>query len=305
MLMINATWQPVAKLAPLVLFTALLGACGGESGEDQTGTASFAVTDAPRDDVSNVFITFDRIAIKPAEGEAQTFELDDPQRLDLLTLQGGNAASLIEDIEVPAGQYNWIRLYVVGGIPDSQVTETDTGGEFGLYVPGNQPHSQNPNQRWIQLSSPFTVPPGGSADFVIDVDLRKALVKRDPPQSGEPFYMIRPSLRLADRAEVATISGTVDAALIEGNPDCSQDGDGEQDPLYERRDRHRRARTRGGVDAPEIKPLPVADGVALAGLVAGADPGGRVQRRRYHPECEHTAKCYQGEGEPLAVHDSL
>ncbi|MBA1147286.1 DUF4382 domain-containing protein [Ectothiorhodospiraceae bacterium WFHF3C12] len=235
----NAPLRPLLKAAPIALSAVLLAACGG-SGSDSgdtsgttgtsdstTGTASFAVTDGPSDQVSNVFVTFDRIDIKPAEGEIESFPLDTAERIDLLALQGGNAASLIDNVEVPAGDYDWVRLYVVPGLPDSEVIEDGTNASFGLYVPGSQPPSQNPNQRFIQLSSPFTVPAGGHADFVIDVDLRKALVRRDAPPMVEPFYMIRPSLRIVDRVATGSISGTVDSALIDDEA-CIEDDEGNQ-----------------------------------------------------------------------------
>lgn len=225
----NEPLRQMLRIVPITLSAIVLSACGGSGSESgsSTGTASFAVTDGPSDQVSNVWVTFDRIAIKPADGQAQSFTLDEPQQIDLMTLQGTSARPLIENIEVPAGRYNWVRLYVVGGAPDSYVVETDNGGEYDLFVPGNQPQSNNPHQRWIQLSSPFAVPAGGHADFVIDVDLRKALVKKDQRSLPAPYYMIRPSLRIVDELEVGTIRGTVDSALVEDEA-CATDDAGDQ-----------------------------------------------------------------------------
>lgn len=189
----------------------LIAGCGGGDGNG-TGTASFSVTDAPADNVAAVWVTFDRIDLKPQEGPIQTFELEEPRRIDLLTLQGENAAPLIEDIELPAGNYNFIRLFIVGGHPESQVTE-EGGGEFGLFVPGSQPPSSNENQRFLQLSSPFVIPAGGHADFTIDVELRKALVKKTGVAT-EDYYLLRPSLRLTDNIETGTLSGLVSPSLV-------------------------------------------------------------------------------------------
>ena len=234
------------------LAAVMLAGCGGSSGggdssSSDTGTASFSVTDAPTDEVSNVYVSFDRVDIKPEEGEIQTFELDEPKQIDLLSLQGENAEPLIQDIELAAGQYNWVRLFVQGGCgddgcqvrndsedpesTDSFVVE-DGGGEVGLFVPGDQPQSQNPNDRFVQLASPFTITAGGNADFTIDVELRKALTKPE----GRNHYLLRPALRLVDNSEVGTISGTVDAALVQ-DAGCSNDvaadeGKGEGNAVY-------------------------------------------------------------------------
>lgn len=215
------------------LAAVMLAGCGGSGGggdtSSDTGTASFSVTDAPTDEVSNVYVTFDRVDIKPEEGEIQTFELDEPKQIDLLSLQGENAEPLIEEIELEAGQYNWVRLFVMGGCAgsdcmvrgeeDSESTDSfvveDNGGEVPLFVPGDQPQAQSEAKRFVQLASPFTITAGGNADFTIDVELRKALTK---PQ-GQDHYLLRPALRLVDNSEVGTITGTVDPSLV-SNSEC-------------------------------------------------------------------------------------
>ncbi|MFO8005252.1 DUF4382 domain-containing protein [Thioalkalivibrio sp.] len=207
-----------------VMAALLLTACGGggTSGDPgDSGLLSLYVTDAPVHSVAEVWVTFDAIELKPASGPALRFELEPPVREDLLALQGENSAALIEDLELEAGQYNWIRLFVVtDGLDDadldvqpSRVVE-ESGGGFPLFVPGNQPPSRNPNQRFVQLSSPFVVPVEGEASFTIDVDLQQALVKKQIPASPEPFYLLRPSLRIEDNSEIATIYGDVPPTLI-------------------------------------------------------------------------------------------
>jgi hypothetical protein len=206
-------------LALLIPGALALAGCNSSDGTT-TGTATFSVTDAPADDVTAVEVKFDRVDLMPQGGQMQTFVLDEPRRIDLFALQGENAAVLIEDIELPAGQYNFIRLYVIGGSPDSQVTEAE-GGVFPLYIPGSQPPTQNTDQRFLQLSRPFVVPAGGHADFTIDVELRKALVKTGNDITDD-YYLLRPSLRLVDNSTVGAIAGIIDSALVE---DLSCSGD--------------------------------------------------------------------------------
>lgn len=223
----------IATVSASLTLAACGGGSNGGSGGGGTGTASFSVTDAPADDVDNVFVTFDRVDIKPQDGEMLTFELDEPRQIDLLSLQGTNAAPLLEDIELPAGDYNFVRLFIDGGCEsggtcvsesgstDSYVTET-AGGQFGLFIPGDQPPSRNPNDRFVQLVSPFTITAGGNADFTIDVDLRKALVKIDGgPPTTDPYYLLRPALRIVDNSEVGSITGTVGDLLVMDETTCS------------------------------------------------------------------------------------
>lgn len=206
----------------------LVAGCGGSSGgSDDSSTVSFSVTDAPVDDVANVWVTFARVDIKPSDGEPVTLELDEPRQIDLLTLQGSNAAPLIEDVEVEPGEYKWVRLFINGGCAGADCVDggsstdsfvVDNTGEVELFIPGQQPPSQNPNPRFLHLASPFIVPAGGNADFTIDVELRKALT--DPV--GQNHYLLRPALRLVNNIEVGTIAGTVDDTLVMGES-CTND----------------------------------------------------------------------------------
>lgn len=211
--------QSASYLLITGLSAGLLSACGGSSsgGSDPggTGTASFSVTDAPVDDVESVKITFSRIDLKHSNGEVESFEFDEPVVIEnLLELTGNAAAPLITDIEVAAGDYEWIRIFVEGGIPDSTVQPT-LGNPVDLFIPGQQNGNGNGNPRFLQLVSGFTVAAGGDADFTIDVVLRKGLTK----PANQDHYLLRPALRLLNNVEVGTITGTVDEAVL-ASPAC-------------------------------------------------------------------------------------
>ena len=194
-------------LATVLAMAALMTAgCGGDDSDDLP--ASFSMTDAPADDVERVQLTVDRIELKQQGAAAVDIQLEQPMVFDnLLDLRGSVAQELLPDRSFPAGQYQWVRLYVVGGGDDSYVM-TDTGGQVNLFVPGQQSAGTS---RFVQLSSGFVIPAGGSVDFVIDVDLRKALTK----PSGQDYYLLRPALRIIDRASSGEISGTVAPSLLD------------------------------------------------------------------------------------------
>ena len=215
----NHTSRPSRTHLPAALVFAgsgLLAACGGNS-SPSTGIASVDITDAPVDDVAQVHLTVHRISLKPQSGPAFDYIPDEPIVIEnLLDLQGTNAAPLLPDTEVRAGQYNWIRLYVSGGFPDSYVV-TDEGGSVDLFIPGQQGMPSDDN-RFLQLVSGFVVPAGGNADFTLDVDLRRALTK----PGGSEHYLLRPALRIADNTKTGSLSGNVDAALLT-DASCSND----------------------------------------------------------------------------------
>lgn len=203
------------SLVIALIATTVLSACGGGSSGSSaststTGSLSLAATDAPIDGVSQVQITFDAIGIKPHSGPMQKIVLDKPDVIsDLTKLTSGNASPpILNGRTVPAGKYDYIRLYIVPGSPNSFVDETN-GAQDNLLIPGQQ--GQSNADRFVQLNSGFTVPAGGVADFTIDFQLRKALVKA-PGQGGD--YFLRPALRLIDNVSAGTIKGTVADTLV-------------------------------------------------------------------------------------------
>ena len=190
--------------------------CGGsgDSAVDvgSTGFVSVLMTDAPVDDVDEVWVQFTGVDLKPENGDAVEFTFDTPRDIDLLTLTGGTTKSLLPMTTVDVGPYEWIRLKVnaeFDGSYDSYAV-LDTGGQVELAVPSG-------SQSGLKLVSGFTITQNQSTNLVIDWDLRQALVA--PP--GQPGMFLRPALRVTDTAVYGTLFGTVDATLVEDTENCS------------------------------------------------------------------------------------
>ncbi len=217
--------KPIQPSLLLISFL-LLSACGGGGGggsdnssSSTTGSVSFSATDAPVDDVTRVQVTFDGIALQPQGGERITIDFETPRVIEnLLDLQGNASEPILEATDVPAGEYNFIRLFVIPNAPDSFVDEDD-GSRQNLLIPGQQNNGNGNNRRFLQLNRGFTVPAGGNANFTIDFQLRSAL---NQPNGQNGDYFLRPSLRLINNVEVGTISGAVaDALVMDAN--CTND----------------------------------------------------------------------------------
>lgn len=191
-----------APLAALFLFAGCGG--GGGGGGSGTGTLTLSITDAPIDGAAAVVVEFTGVELKPSGGGRVVFDFDTPRQIDLLSLQGNDSTPLLDGVEVPAGDYSWIRLKVNAdqGTLNSYV-ELEDGSQESLFIPSGE-------QSGLKLHSGFTVAQGGIADFTIDFDLRKSV--HDPV--GQEGYFLRPSLRLVDNLEVGSISGTVSESLV-------------------------------------------------------------------------------------------
>lgn len=218
------------KLTLLLALAAMgLSACGSggvaevtaPSVAPTTGLVNIGITDAPIDSAHKVCVVFDSAEFKHSDDSVDNtlIEFVTPVSMDLLSLQGTNSAGLIVGAEMPAGQYNWVRLGVIAGrglptVQDADPLGTDCVAEgsyivlddgivHNLYVPSG-------DQAGLKLNRGFFLPAGGSADFTIDFDLRKSVAA---PRGSVPDFRLRPTLRMVDNGASGTLSGSVDATL--------------------------------------------------------------------------------------------
>jgi hypothetical protein len=190
------------RIAPALLVA--LAACS-DNDPAATGRLSLSVTDAPVDGATAVVVEFTGVEVKPAGGNARHFDFVEPRTIDLLALSGTDSETLLRDAEVSAGHYEWVRLMVNAeedGVTDSYI-DLENGERHELEVPSGA-------QTGLKLNRGFNVPPGGSASFTIDFDLRKSVHE---PMDDADSYKLRPTLRIVDNTRAGAIAGTVDAAL--------------------------------------------------------------------------------------------
>src|SRR5215469_16295363 len=119
-------------LGSAVVLCALLSACGGGgSSGGPSSTLNVSLADAPTSlsGVQSVFITVTGVQVQPTNGSPLTFNLSGPLSVDLLTLQQGNIARLVNGASVPAGSYAWLRL----------ILDTSAGKDYVLYCSSGAP----------------------------------------------------------------------------------------------------------------------------------------------------------------------
>lgn len=205
-----------SRIAASLLLACSLVACGGGDGGDPPGSGqvSLSITDAPIDDASSVVIQFSGVAFKREGADPETVQTltPSPRQLDLLEYQQGRAALLLDGVTLPAGTYEWIRLIVDNqpAVRDSYITLVN-GNECELRVPSGA-------ESGLKMNRGFTLPADGSVALTIDFDLRKS-IHAPPGQRGtapdcSQAYLMRPTLRLVDDANVGAIAGTVDSTLV-------------------------------------------------------------------------------------------
>lgn len=176
-----------------------------------SSTLKLSLVDAPVVGATVVLVSFTGVEVKPVNGPAQSFDFSPAKDFDLLLLQNGNAATLLDDTTVPAGDYEWIRLKINPATDSSYVLVEGDDVVHGLKIPSG-------TQSGLKLIKGFTMPAGGRADFTIDFLLDKSIIA---PPGLSPQYLMKPVLRMTNNVETGTLEGTIDAEALAANTGCA------------------------------------------------------------------------------------
>lgn len=192
-----------------------VGGCGGggsNSTATQTSTLNVSLADAPmsRAGVQSVFITVTGVEVKPTNGSSMTFSLSSPLLQDLLLLDNGNVASLVNGAKVPAGSYEWIRLMLDTSAGKNYVlvcsdgtTACPTPDQIPLTIPSGA-------ETGLKIVRGFTMPVGGAIHLVIDFNVDSSIV----PIPHSTSWHMKPTLRVVETDTVGSIAGTISSAAM-------------------------------------------------------------------------------------------
>ena len=239
-MMVRSAYGRPTCLALVAGSALALAACGGSSGsgssgsDSGTGSLTLDITDAPVDSATEVNVVFTGITLKRQNGERITFACNEPaddpifscgedgtRTIDMLALTGDESENLLDDVEVDAGRYDWIRLLVDAGTPAQPDSGTSTivfddGSVENLIIPSG-------SQSGLKLVSGFDVPVNGAASFTIDFDLRKAITQSSVG-GGSERYKMRPAFRLVDNNEVGHLVGSISNEFVQEQCETADNG---------------------------------------------------------------------------------
>jgi hypothetical protein len=196
----------------LVASLLTVAGCGGSDGsgdeQNSTGFLSIGITDAPVDEAAAVVIAMTEFEFKPA-GDGPSFRVaveGAPRQLNLIDFTDGAAAVIINGEEVPAGDYEWMRIRFDESLSYVQL-ETD-GTMYPLFIPSGA-------QTGFKLVHGFSVPVNDDVTYMLDFDVRKSLI--EPPGLGrvERTFLLKPVVRLMNAANTGAVTGAVDPSLVD------------------------------------------------------------------------------------------
>lgn len=200
-------WQKTVVLIGLVSLL-FLTACRGSDDDGFSDTSSgftLSITDGPIEGARSVVIPIIGVEIKPKDAPVIPFSLDVPFEENLLDFQDGTSEFLLDDIDLPEGDYEFIRLVVDDA---NAFIELISNERFKLPIPAAFVDQ-------LQVSFNATIDDDDEIDLTIDIDLRKSVF-----DMGSNVYELRPALRLVRTEQSGTLRGTVAESLIT-NSDCN------------------------------------------------------------------------------------
>jgi len=242
----------VYAMAACFGISALVAGCGGgDSSSGEAASLSLGVSDAPLDGADEVVMVFDQIELSGPDGERHVFAVCDdvndddvcepksadnsvcefkdddlPLQVDLLKYQGSEVFTLLNDVELPSGEYQWMRVRICNGDGTVLRSHVKQGDDI---VPLVVKRGQGTEEGEIQLDK-FVLATGEN-QFVAEFDLRRSLV--DPQNKNDDSIYLKPrGVRLSNTVEVGHIAGEVSEALRDACVADYPDGGDPQDNSF-------------------------------------------------------------------------
>lgn len=213
---------PAALGASALALIVGLSGCGGggDGGISGTGVMRLSLTDAPACGYDEVNVTIEKVRVHQSSDAAEDASgwsevvLNPARRVDLLTLTNGVLEELGQT-SLPAGRYTQMRLVLAanGGATPLANSVVPTGGaETALTTPSGQ-------QSGLKLNVQMDVAANQVADFVIDFDACKSVVRRG--NSGQ--YNLKPVISVTPLLSEAglRVIGYVDPAIANASTTVS------------------------------------------------------------------------------------
>ena len=195
----------------LILSVAVLASCGGSGSDDSiappaTGTVTVFLTDGPMDDAQSLVFHVTHVDLGHADGSITHVVLPGgPLDIDMMQLQNGAVQSILNNMTLPAGQYEWMELGV--DLTQSHLG-TMSGGRHNMTKSTAYP---------FRGTEPFEIGLAQHVEFVMDFDLRRGVRQHDMGGMMGVEYQLHDAMRLMNTDNTGGVSGTVDVSLMDFN----------------------------------------------------------------------------------------
>lgn len=190
----------------------LTGCGGGSSGggsaqdvaQDATGTISISLTDGPSEETSELVLHITHIDLGHQEGHTERIEMArGSESIDLMGLQNGKVAVLVDTQSMPSGRYDWFEL----GIDlDQSHLGLQSGAMHGMRM-GDSASTR--------IHLPLDIEAGNHIEYVLDIDARQSIVHHRGHGMKADEYDFHPNMRLVEVSQTGSLTGTVHMSMID------------------------------------------------------------------------------------------
>ncbi len=227
--------------------------CGSSSSEapppdePTTGSITISLTDDPWEDAMEMVLHVTGIEMGHTDGSVVMIDMGGGgMSIDMMQLQNGEFSMLADNVEVPMGQYEWMRLMIdpsqshidlastggrhgmqMGGIDPSQshIDLASTGGRHGMQMGGDA-------ENGLEVMHDFEIGQSQHSEFMLDFDIRRGVQHHDNGMMGGE-YRLHSAMRMIDMSQSGGLMGTVDPSMIDVNhPECDDAPGGNWAYLY-------------------------------------------------------------------------
>ena len=206
----------------VTLLLIAVASCANDNTPTPVGTLSLKLTDAPMHytQFMSASVTIDKIEIgNSAHTDSFMTLTDTPTKYNLLKLVNG-MTSTMANVEIPAGDYDLMRLYIsstemkmLDGETFSYNMDQDGYSGSGMMQNGMMLNNQNRSID-IQLDHLLTISNGSMSEFLLDMDVDQSFSLEGVNFDNNMMmsmtgFSFMPTKRFVDMANAGTIEGTV------------------------------------------------------------------------------------------------
>jgi len=181
-------------------------------GEPTTGSITISLTDDPWEDAMEMVLHVTGVEMGHADGSVIMLEMTGGgMSIDMMQLQNGESTMLANNVEVPMGQYQWMRLMIDPA--QSHIDLASTGGRHGMRMGGDA-------ENGLEVMHDFQIGQSQHSEYMLDFDIRRGVQHHDNGMMGGE-YRLHSAMRMVDMSQSGGLMGTVDPSMIDVNhPDC-------------------------------------------------------------------------------------
>ena len=207
-----------AKLMVVMTMAIILYGCSSSSNEalppDQptTGSMSISLTDDPWEDAMEMVLHVTGIEMGHFDGRVVRLDMrGGGMSIDMVQLQNGESQMLVGAMEIPTGQYDWMRIMIDPA--QSHIDLASTGGRHGMRMGPDA-------EQGLEVLHSFEIIESMHSEFMLDFDIRRGVQHHDNGMMGGE-YRLHSAMRMVDMGESGGLMGEVHASMIDVNhPDC-------------------------------------------------------------------------------------